>query len=445
MPLLLLVAAQGFFRAVTVAIAIAVINPWSIIVIIVLSAAVYYTVDLGTRALIESQKLDEQSRMPIFDSISLAFTGIVPMRTSGRIDFFRKDFVNQLKFSTNASFCQVIASRWLSVRLDLLFAIFISLVAFFLVTLKGHVESSHLVVSLQISIDAIFLFSLTFRMYAEFESKIGSLQRMVAYTKLEEEDKLEKPGDEELERNMWPTEGKIEFEEATLRNSYDSDPILKNMSFKVQPGMLVGVVGVQGSGKSSVHQALLRLTELQGGRMMLDGVDIKTVGLHLLRKSISYIPQSPLCVRGSIRQMIDPFNESTEAQINAVLREVKMYEKIYSLSQNLNTCVAEGNNLFTPGQKQLLCLARAIIRKVKVLILDEATDTIDPETDNLIHRTLRERFRNSTVFIIAHRLSSIIDADRILVLKKGSLQEYSHPYKLFVEHEGDPTITNIKG
>ena len=142
---------------------------------------------------------------------------------------------------------------------------------------------------------------------------------------------------------------------------------------------------------------------------------------------------------------MDPFGESTKGQIDAVLREVKMYEKVYSLDQNLNTYVAESNNLFSVGQKQLLCLARAIIRKTKVLVLDEATANVDLETDNLIQKTLRERFRNCTVFIVAHRLATIIDADRILVLKDGERLEFSHRYRLLVEHEGDKTITNVRG
>ena len=122
-----------------------------------------------------------------------------------------------------------------------------------------------------------------------------------------------------------------------------------------------------------------------------------------------------------------------------------MHERVYSLSANLDTYVAESNNLFSVGQKQLLCLARAIIRKTRVLVLDEATANVDLETDNLIQRTLRERFRNCTVFIVAHRLATIIDADRILVLQDGAAQEYSHPYNLLVEQEGDKTITNMKG
>lgn len=122
-----------------------------------------------------------------------------------------------------------------------------------------------------------------------------------------------------------------------------------------------------------------------------------------------------------------------------------MYDKVYSLGQGLDTYVAESNNLFSVGQKQLLCLARAIIRQTKVLVLDEATANVDLETDNLIQRTLREKFKDCTVFIVAHRLATIIDADRILVLKSGELQEYSHPYTLMAEQEGDKTITNIQG
>lgn len=154
---------------------------------------------------------------------------------------------------------------------------------------------------------------------------------------------------------------------------------------------------------------------------MIDGVDTRTTGLHILRKSIAFIPQSPFLIQGTIRENLDPFRESTDSQIDAILREVNMYEKVYSLEQNLNTYVAESNNLFSVGQKQLLCLARAIIRKTKILVLDEATANVDLETDNLIQRTLRERFQNSTVFIVAHRLATIIDADRILVLKEGRL------------------------
>ena len=270
-------------------------------------------------------------------------------------------------------------------------------------------------------------------------------QRMIAYTKLELEDELEKPSDEELEERNWPSCGKIEFEKATMSYRPQLDPSIKDLSFKTEAGMIVGIVGRTGSGKSSILQTLFRLAEVSSGRIVMDGVDIRSVGLHILRKAIAFIPQSPFLIQGTIRENLDPFQVSTDDQIDSVLKEVEMYDKIYSFEKNLSTYVAESNNLFSIGQKQLLCLARAIIRKTKILVLDEATANVDLETDNLIQKTLRHRFKNCTVFIIAHRLATIIDADRILVLDKAELQEYSHPYKLLVEQEGDQTITNLKG
>ena len=183
---------------------------------------------------------------------------------------------------------------------------------------------------------------------------------------------------------MWPTAGKIEFEEATLRHRDELEPSISNLSFKAQAGMLIGIVGQSGSGKSSILHALFRLVELEYGRTLIDGIDIKSVGLHTLRKQIAFIPQSPFLLQGTIRENLDPQEECTDSQIDAILREVKMYEKVYSLPQNLFTQVSESNNLFSSGQKQLLCLARAIIRKTKVLVLDEALTNIDLETDNLI-------------------------------------------------------------
>ena len=150
--------------------------------------------------------------------------------------------------------------------------------------MKGEYEASWLIMSLQVSIDILFLFSISFRMYAEIQNHIESSQRMVEYTYLEEEDQLERPGDIELERRMWPTAGKIEFEEATMRYRDENEPCISNLSFKAQAGMLIGIVGRSGSGKSSILHSLFRLIELEYGRTLIDGVDIKSVGLHTLRK-----------------------------------------------------------------------------------------------------------------------------------------------------------------
>jgi len=162
---------------------------------------------------------------------------------------------------------------------------------------------------------------------------------------------------------------------------------------------------------------LFRLSECCEGTLQIDDVDCKTVGLHLLRKNIAYIPQAPFLIQGSIRENMDPFEEFKDEQITKVLSEVNLWDHITRTCDNLlDTKISETNSVFSTGQKQLLCLGRAIIRNTKILVLDEATANVDLETDNLIQDKLKESFKNCTVLIIAHRLATIIDSDRVLVM-----------------------------
>lgn len=206
--------------------------------------------------------------------------------------------------------------------------------------------------------------------------------------------------------------------------------------------MKVGVVGRTGAGKSSILQTLFRLSECQEGQILIDGINIADIGLHLLRKNISYIPQAPFLIQGSIRENLDPFNEYKDEQIKSALQEVLLMGHIEENCENgLYTMISDSNNIFSIGQKQLLCLARAIIRKTKILVLDEATANVDLETDNFIQEKLKQTFNNCTVVIIAHRLATVIDADRILVMGDGMAKEFDHPYKLLVADLNDTSIT----
>lgn len=222
-------------------------------------------------------------------------------------------------------------------------------------------------------------------------------------------------------------------------------PSIKDLRFTVQPRMKVGIVGRTGAGKSSILQALFRMSELCEGKILIDGEDVSEIGLHLLRKGIAFIPQSPFLIQGTIRENLDPFNESTDEQVIQVLKEVNLFEHVDKMTEGIKTTVSDGNNLFSTGQKQLICLARAILRNTKILVLDEVTANVDMETDNLIQQKLRSSFNDSTVLIIAHRLNTVIDADRILVMSHGCQEEYDHPYKLLVKNIGDDSITNEKG
>ena len=220
------------------------------------------------------------------------------------------------------------------------------------------------------------------------------------------------------------------------------EPSLVDLDCIVQGGMKVGIVGRTGAGKSTILQVLFRLTECCGGRILIDGQDLKEIGLHKLRKSIAYIPQQPFLIQGTIRENIDPFHEYSDETIIDTIKEVKLWSHIENNCANgLNTILTESNSLFSLGQKQLFCLARAIIRKTKVLVLDEATANVDLVTDNFIQETLKNSFKNCTVLIIAHRLATVIDSDRILVMDKGHGVEFDHPYNLLVNDSGDSSIT----
>jgi len=182
----------------------------------------------------------------------MIINGMVSLRASNKIEYFRKDFINNLQMGTNATYCYVIANRWIAIRLDVLCCVFIAFISFFVVLMKGSIPDALLVMSLQVASDVIFMFSISFRMYAEIENSMTSSQRMISYSKLEIEDELEKPGDAELERRMWPVNGKIEFEEVTMSYRPELEPSIVNLSFKAQAGMIVGIVGRTGSGKSSI-------------------------------------------------------------------------------------------------------------------------------------------------------------------------------------------------
>ena len=310
-PPTIMLTFQGFFRIVTVVITIAIINPYILIVVFVGSLMMYYIMKRGSKVMIESQRKESIARGPLNGNFAMLVNGLVSVRANDRIDYFREAFDKDMQMSANSTFSYVIANRWIGIRLDIICSIFITSICIFSILMKGQIAKEQLILTLQISIDVISLFSISFRMYAELENTMTSSQSMIAYTKLDIEDLLEQPGDEALEKRLWPSNGDIEFEDVTMRYRKELDPAVYKLSFKAQPGMIVGIVGKTGSGKSSILQTLFRLVEVQSGKITIDGNDIRDVGLHLLRKSIALIPQSPFLIQGTIRENLDPFNECT--------------------------------------------------------------------------------------------------------------------------------------
>ena len=308
--------------------------------------------------------------------------------------------------------------------------------------MKDIIKKEYLLFSLQIITDVILFFSVSIRMFAEIQNMMTSTQRIYQYTQLESEDELTKPGDKKIKEAGWPQKGKIDFEDIVMKYRPSMEPSIRGLSCSIQPGMKIGIVGRTGAGKSSILQVLFRLSESCEGSLKIDDVNIKDLGLHLLRKNIAYIPQSPFMIQGSIRENLDPFDEYSDDTIHQTLKEVALHEHITKNCENgLMTMISESNNVFSVGQKQLLCLARAIIRKTKMLVLDEATANVDLETDNFIQDKLKSSFKDCTVMIIAHRLATIIDSDRVLVMDQGYGKEFDHPFKLLTNNDTDTTIT----
>ena len=236
-------------------------------------------------------------------------------------------------------------------------------------------------------------------------------------------------------KGYWPNKGQIKFERVSMKYREELDPILNDLSFEILPGEKIGVVGRTGAGKSSLIQALFRMVEYHKGRIQIDGINIKDIGLHTLRGNISIIPQNPFIFTGSIKRNVDPMSNSTDDEIWKALGDVELRSHVEILDKGINTDMSYAKGVFSVGQKQLLCLARAILKKNKILVLDEATANVDLNTDILIQKKIKELFNSCTILTVAHRLLTIADYDKVLVMDKGQMVEFNEPFLLLTSLE----------
>ncbi|XP_051790312.1 ATP-binding cassette sub-family C member 5 isoform X4 [Erpetoichthys calabaricus] len=319
--------------------------------------------------------------------------------------------------------------RWLALRMDLISIFIITLVSLFIIVMHGQIPPSYAGLAISYAVQLTGLFQFTVRLLAETEARFTSVERINHYIKnLDSEAQGHIP--DSPPASNWPNEGAIQFQDVGVQYRQNLPLVLNKVTLNILPEEKIGIVGRTGSGKSSLGTALFRLVELSNGSITIDGINIAQVSLEELRRKLSVIPQEPVMFIGTIRSNLDPWSQCTDAQIWDALEKAHMKENVANLPQMLESKVLENGENFSVGERQLLCLTRALLRQSKIVLLDEATAAVDLKTDKLIQETIYNSFSKCTTLIITHRLNTVMNCDRILVLHQGEVLEFDTPSAL---------------
>uniref|UniRef100_A0A4W6DND0 Multidrug resistance-associated protein 4 n=1 Tax=Lates calcarifer TaxID=8187 RepID=A0A4W6DND0_LATCA len=422
---------QVFLQILGVIAVSASVIPWILIPVLPLLLIFLYLRRYFLQTSRDIKRLESTTRSPVFSHLSSSLQGLWTIRAFGAEERFQKAFDAHQDLHSAAWFLFLTTSRWFAVRLDGICSIFVTIVTFGCLLLRDQLDAGSVGLALTYSITLMGMFQWGVRQSAEVENMMTSVERVVEYTELENEAPWET---QKRPPPDWPSKGLVTFDHINFSYSSNGPLVLQDLKAMFRPKEKVGIVGRTGAGKSSLVSALFRLAEPQG-KIYIDGVLTSEIGLHDLRQKMSIIPQDPVLFTGSMRKNLDPFNQHTDEELWNALQEVQLKSVVEELPGKLETVLAESGSNFSVGQRQLVCLARAILRKNRILIIDEATANVDPRTDELIQKTIRDKFRECTVLTIAHRLNTIIDSDRILVLDAGKIHAYDEPYTLLQDPE----------
>uniref|UniRef100_A0A8C7K7A4 Canalicular multispecific organic anion transporter 2-like n=1 Tax=Oncorhynchus kisutch TaxID=8019 RepID=A0A8C7K7A4_ONCKI len=428
LPSTVLMFLGTFFSSLSTMIVIVASTPIFAVVIAPLTFIYVFVQRFYVATSRQLKRLESVTRSPIYSHFSETVTGSSVIRAYGRRDAFV--LMSDVKVDDNQKsyYPGIVANRWLGVRIEFIGNCIVLFAALFAVIGKDNLNPG--LVGLSVSYALLVTMSLNWmvRMTSDLESNIVAVERVKEYS----ETKIEAPWEVEDKKPSpdWPSQGKVEFLDYSVRYREGLDLVLKNLTLSVVGGEKIGIVGRTGAGKSSMTLCLFRLLEAAGGEITIDGVKISEIGLHDLRSKLTIIPQEPVLFSGSLRMNLDPFEKYNDGEVWKALELSHLNKFVSNQPAKLELECSEGGENLSVGQRQLVCLARALLRKTRILILDEATAAIDLETDDLIQSTIRTQFEDCTVFTIAHRLNTIMDYTRVLVLDKGQVAEFDTPSKL---------------
>ncbi|KAL8901251.1 MAG: hypothetical protein Q9207_005297 [Kuettlingeria erythrocarpa] len=399
----------------------------------------------------EVKRLESNAKSPIYEQFGSALAGIATIRAFAKADEYVDRMFEKIDAHARAFWYIWLFNRWMAFRLNVIGAFFAILVAAVIVSAKG-IDASLAGFALSFALQYSGAITWTIRQYTSVELAMNAMERIVEYSRITTEDQegRDVPA-------AWPTEGHLQVEGLVAGYAPDLPPVLKGLSFSITKNQRVGVVGRTGAGKSSLTLALFRFLEAREGNIVIDGIDVSKIKLQLLRSRLAIIPQDPVLFSGTVRSNLDTFDEHSDAELYDALERVHLIrgtgnnsshggpthsrnttvlptpDSNTNIFSSLSSRISEGGLNLSQGQRQLLTLARAIVARPKIMVLDEATSAVDMATDVLIQRSIREEFGDSTLLVIAHRLSTIADFDRILVMSEGKAVEYDTPRNLLVK------------
>ncbi|KAM5199043.1 multidrug resistance-associated protein 1 isoform 3-T3 [Hipposideros larvatus] len=374
------------------------------------------------------KRLESVSRSPVYSHFNETLLGVSVIRAFAEQERFIHQSDRKVDENQKAYYPSIVANRWLAVRLECVGNCIVLFAALFAVISRHSLSAGLVGLSVSYSLQVTAYLNWLVRMSSEMETNIVAVERLKEYSETEKEAPWRIK--EMAPASTWPQVGRVEFRDYGLRYRDDLDLVLKHINVTIEGGEKVGIVGRTGAGKSSLTLGLFRINESAQGEIIIDGVNIAKIGLHDLRFKITIIPQDPVLFSGSLRMNLDPFSQYSDEEVWTSLELAHLKNFVSALPDKLNHECAEGGENLSVGQRQLVCLARALLRKTKILVLDEATAAVDLETDDLIQSTIRTQFDDCTVLTIAHRLNTIMDYMRVIVLDKGEIRECGPPSDL---------------
>ncbi|XP_044588303.1 probable multidrug resistance-associated protein lethal(2)03659 isoform X2 [Cotesia glomerata] len=455
LPKALLDAGQIIMMMVGSLVIVCVVNPIFIVPLVIIAFIFYWIRKVYLKTSKNVKRLEGMMRSPVFTHLNTTLNGLSTIRAYGAQNILKKEFDNFQDSHSSSWYMFISTSTAFGFSLDLFCFLFTAIVTFSFVLIDMGISGAEVGLAITTVMSMTGMIQWGMRQGAEVTNQLMSVERVLEYTLLPPEDNVfdekqmlkktkaktsKKKGilvEEKIVSHSpesWPTEGCIKFHHVYLRYVEEDPPVLKGLNIVIKAKEKVGIVGRTGAGKSSLISALFRLAKVEGV-IEIDGIDTGSIYLEDLRRNISIIPQDPVLFSGTLRKNLDPFNEFKDEALWSALEEVELKDS-FAMVNGLDSRVFDRGTNFSAGQRQLVCLARAILRNNKVLMLDEATANVDPHTDGLIQRTIRTKFSECTVLTVAHRLNTIMDSDKVLVMDKGRMVEFDHPYILLKNDHG---------